>query len=291
MYKKKVVLITGASAGIGLATAKYLIENGHAVYAAARRVEKMKELVAMGGKILEMDVTNNESMEKGIKQIIHENGYIDVLINNAGYGSLGAVEEVDMDEARRQFEVNVFGSARLSQLVIPHMRSRNEGRIVNISSVGARIYEPLSAWYHSTKFALEGLSDCMRLELKQFGIAVVIVQPGFIRTEWDAVAHDNLKKFSFLGPYQALATKLANTHTNFMFKYFASDAERAARTIVRSVQVKKPRGRYVCGKGARTFLLARKIFTDRILDRVLLTVLNIFGSQKKVEKVEQVSLN
>lgn len=279
---KKVILITGASAGIGLAAAKMLIEKGHVVYAAARRVEKMQGLQELGGHVLRMDVTDNDSMQQGINQIIQENGYIDVLINNAGYGTLGAVEEVEIDEARRQFEVNVFGLARLSQLVLPFMREQKKGRIINISSIAARVYEPMGAWYHSTKFALEGLSDCMRLEVKEFGVDVVMIQPGFIRTEWDAVAHEHLRKFSFNGPYSNMAVKLANTQSEFMFKYFASDAERVANTIVRSVDVRRPRSRYVTGRGARTFLLTRKILSDRLLDMVFLTVVNIFGKPKQV---------
>lgn len=287
---KQVILITGASAGIGLATAKMLINQGHVVYAAARRVEKMSVLNDLGGRILKMDVTDDISMEQGVQTIVNECGTIDVLINNAGYGSLGAVEEVEITEAKRQFDVNVFGSARLMQLVLPHMRVKQAGRIINISSIGARVYEPMSSWYHSTKFALEGLSDCMRLEVKHFGIKVVLVQPGFIRTEWDAVAHDQLKKFSFAGPYRQVAEKLANAHNRFMFKHFASEPERVAAKIVHTVNVRNPRPRYVTGKGARTFLLARKLFNDRILDRVLLSVLNIFGRVEESKPVEQVSL-
>ena len=279
---KKVILITGASAGIGKAAAKMLIENGHVVYTAARRVEKMDDLKTMGGHILKMDITSEASINQGIQQLIDEQGTIDVLINNAGYGSLGAVEEVDLEEVRRQFEVNVFGSARLIQLVLPLMRQNKRGRIINISSIGAKVYEPMSGWYHSTKYALEGMSDCLRLELKQFGVDVVLIQPGFIRTEWDQVAHENLKKFSFEGPYNSTAIKLINAQSKYLFKYFASGAERAAKTIIRSVETKNPKPRYVTGKGARTFLLARKTFSDRIMDRILLTMLDTFGKADKI---------
>jgi len=140
----------------------------------------------------------------------------------------------------------------------------------------------MSGWYHSTKFAIEGLSDCMRLELKEFGVHVVLIQPGFIRTEWDTVAHDHLKKFSFDGPYRNIASKLVKTQSDFMFKHFASDAERVAKTILRAVNASSPRPRYVTGRGARTFLLTRRLFSDRLLDRVFLTVLNIFGAEKQV---------
>lgn len=282
---KKVILVTGASAGIGKAAAMLLIENGHTVYTAARRIEKMVELETMGGHILKMDITNETSVKLGIQQLIDEQGTIDVLINNAGYGSLGALEEVAIEEVRRQFEVNVFGSARLIQLVLPYMRKNKQGRIINISSIGAKVYEPMSAWYHATKYALEGMSDCLRLELKEFGVNVVLIEPGFIRSEWDQIAHDNLKKFSLNGPYHADAMKLINAQSNYLFKYFASEAERAAKTIVRSVETKNPKPRYVTGKGARAFLLARKIFSDRIMDHILITMLNVFG------KENQISLN
>lgn len=286
---QKVILITGASAGIGFDAAKMLIERGHIVYGAARRLEKMESLKSIGGRTIKMDVTSEESMKQGVQRIIQETGGIDILINNAGYGSLGAVEEVDIDEARRNFEVNVFGSARLCQLVLPYMRENRKGRIINISSIGARIYEPMGAWYHSTKFALEGLSDCMRLELRQFGVKVILIQPGFIRTEWSFVAHEHLKTFSYNGPYHQIAEKLANAHNQFMFKYFASDSMVIAKKIVKSVEAKRPKTRYVTGKGARTFLLSRKLLSDTLLDKLLLFVLNTFGkSEKKAE--EQVPL-
>src|SRR3954467_7983948 len=131
-----------------------------------------------------------------VDTILAESGQIDVLVNNAGYGSYGALEDVPIEEARRQFEVNVFGLARLTQLVLPQMRSRRSGRIVNISSMGGRIYEPLGSWYHATKFAVEGLSDSLRMELAPFGIQVVVIQPGAIRTEWAAISADSLEATS-----------------------------------------------------------------------------------------------
>jgi NAD(P)-dependent dehydrogenase (short-subunit alcohol dehydrogenase family) len=280
---KKVILITGASAGIGEAAACMLLKKGHIVYAAARRVDKMKALAASGAIVLKMDVCDEQSMRAGVEKIIAEQGGIDVLVNNAGYGSLGALEEVALSEARRQFEVNVFGAARLTQLVLPVMRRKGSGRIINISSVGARLYEPLSAWYHSTKFAIEGLSDCLRLELQAFGVDVVLIRPGFIRTEWDKVAHEQLQKFSSDGPYAGLAELLANAQQGFLFPYFASDANIAAKTIVRSIEARRPRTRYVCGRGARAFLLSRQLFSDRMLDRVLRLMLTTFGKPSKSE--------
>src|SRR3954470_17639690 len=184
----RVALVTGASSGIGAAAARRLHADGFTVYAVARRVERMKDLTDLGIRVEPVDVTDDASMTALVGTILAEAGRIDVLVNNAGYGSYGALEDVPIDEARRQFEVNVFGLARLTQLVLPQMRSRRSGRIVNISSMGGRIYEPLGSWYHATKFAVEGLSDSLRMELAPFGIQVVVIQPGAIRTEWAAIS-------------------------------------------------------------------------------------------------------
>ena len=188
--KNQVVLITGASSGIGKETARLLSQRGYKVYGAARRTDKMKELEQFGVKLLEMDVTDDESMTAGITSIIKNEGRIDVLVNNAGYGSYGALEDVPISEAKYQFEVNIFGLARLTQLVLPDMRQQHSGRIINISSIGGRIGEPHGAWYHATKFAVEGLSDSLRMELKEFGIDVVVIQPGAIKTEWAGIARE-----------------------------------------------------------------------------------------------------
>lgn len=211
---KKVILITGASAGIGKDTAKLLAKEGHIVYGAARRVDKMQELVQYGVRLLAMDVTDDASMIKGVNEIIAAEKRIDVLVNNAGYGSYGAVEDVPLDEARYQFEVNVFGLARLIQLVLPHMRSQKSGRIINVSSMGGKFGEPHGAWYHATKFAVEGFSDSLRMELKQFGIDVVVVQPGAIKTEWGGIAGDNMLKTSGNTAYGNLARMHAKVLQN-----------------------------------------------------------------------------
>ncbi|MFL6021784.1 MAG: oxidoreductase [Marmoricola sp.] len=183
-----VALVTGGSSGIGECTVTELLDAGYTVYTVARRVERMQALAAAGAHVFAMDVTDDASMVAGVERIIAEQGRIDLLVNNAGYGSYGAVEDVPIDEARRQFEVNVFGLARLTQLVTPHMREQKSGRIINISSIGGKFYEPFGAWYHATKFAVEGFSDCLRMELKPFGIKVVIIEPGPIITEWNEIA-------------------------------------------------------------------------------------------------------
>jgi NAD(P)-dependent dehydrogenase (short-subunit alcohol dehydrogenase family) len=165
-----VAFVTGASTGIGFEAAKKLSEHGFTVYAGARRVEKMEPLKAYGVKVLGLDVTDEASMEAAVGTILEAHGRIDVLVNNAGYGSYGSLEEVELAEGRRQFDVNVFGLARMTQLVLPSMRAAARGRIINVSSIGGKMYEPLGAWYHATKFAVEGLSDSLRLELKPHGI-------------------------------------------------------------------------------------------------------------------------
>ena len=160
---ERVALITGASSGIGAATARRLRGLGYTVYAGARRVERMGDVAELGIHAVALDVSDDASMVGLVDRIIGETGRIDVLVNNAGYGAYGALEEVPLAEARRQFDVNLFGLARLTQLVLPHMRAQRAGRIINVSSVGGRIYGPLGAWYHAAKFSVEGLSDALRL--------------------------------------------------------------------------------------------------------------------------------
>jgi short-subunit dehydrogenase len=206
---KKVILITGASAGIGKDFAKYLLQDGHIVYGAARRVDKMEDIRLLGAKVLEMDVTDDAAMINGIDTIIKNEGRIDVLINNAGFGSYGAIEDVPISDARYQLEVNLFGAARLAQLVIPHMRKEHFGRIINISSIGGKLASMLGGWYHASKFALEGLSDSLRSEVEQFGIDVVVIEPGGVKSEWSGIAADNLYKVSGNTNYKSLVDGFA----------------------------------------------------------------------------------
>ena len=167
---KKVILLTGASSGIGYQTAESLAKEGHVVYGAARRTEKMETLKQFGVKPMYLNVTDEESIKSAIDTIIENEGRIDVLINNAGYGSYGAVEDVDISEAKMQFEVNLFGLARLVQLVLSHMRKQKSGRIINVSSMGGRLTTYFGAWYHATKYALEVFSDALRMEVADFGL-------------------------------------------------------------------------------------------------------------------------
>ena len=189
---KKVILLTGASSGIGYQTAEILAKEGHVVYGAARRTEKMETLKQFGVKPIYLDVTDEESIKSAIDTIIVNEGCIDVLINNAGYGSYGAIEDVEINEAKMQFEVNLFGLARLVQLVLPHMRKQKSGRIINISSMGGRLTSYFGGWYHAIKYALEAFSDALRMEVADFGIDVSLIEPGGIKTEWGIIAADKL---------------------------------------------------------------------------------------------------
>ncbi|HET9631495.1 MAG TPA: oxidoreductase [Terrabacter sp.] len=265
----KVALVTGASSGIGESIALHLVESGWTVYAVARRVERMAALETRGVITFAMDVTDDASMVAGIDRIITEQGQIDALVNNAGYGSYGPVEHVPLDEARRQFEVNVFGLARLTQLVIPHMRTRRRGRIVNISSIGGKIYEPLGAWYHATKFAVEGFSDSLRVELAPFGIDVVVIEPGPIISEWNTIARDNMVEHSVGTVYEDLARRMAVMFERIDTPRMSSGPEAVAEKVLKALEAANPATRYPAGRGARAIVTARRLLPDRALDVVL----------------------
>lgn len=267
--EKKVVLITGASSGIGMATAQLLNEKGLQVYATARQVEKMQILQQAGIHVLAMDVTQEESMVSAVQTIYQEAGKIDVLVNNAGYGSYGALEDVPIAEAKYQFEVNVFGSTRLIQLVLPTMRTQHAGRIINVSSIGGRIGEPHGAWYHATKFAMEGLSDSLRMELKQFGIDVVVIQPGAIQTEWNRIARENLIKISGSTAYRDLVHKHSRILENADKR--GSQPAVIAKAIEKAIMARHPQTRYAAGAGAKPVLFIRKILSDKAFDKLMLS--------------------
>lgn len=264
-----VALVTGGSSGIGESTARALLARGFTVYAVARRVDRMLELASEGVHTFAMDVTDDASMVSGVERIIEEQGRIDVLVNNAGYGSYGAVEDVPIDEARRQFEVNVFGLARLVQLVTPHMRAQGSGRIINISSIGGKFYEPFGAWYHATKFAVEGFSDSLRMELRPFGIKVVLIEPGPIRTEWNEIARDSLLERSGEGAYASYARHAYGVMERFDEPSRASTPEEVADKIVKAALAKRPAARYPVGRGARTITTSRDLLPDRVFDEVV----------------------
>lgn len=266
---KKVALVTGASAGIGEATVKRLLAEGYDVYAAARRLDRMVGLSDLGAHPIGLDLTAESSIMAAMERIQAEAGRLDVLVNNAGYGSYGALEDVPMEEARRQFEVNLFGAARLIQLALPMMRAQKSGKIVNVTSVGGKIWEPFGAWYHSTKFALEGLSDCLRLEVKPFGIDVIVIEPGAIRTEWTPIAQGSLLAQSGQTVYAPYARAHAKMFEKAAASTMPSPPETVADIIGRAVTARRPRTRYAAAGGAKFILFLNRLLSDRLQDKLM----------------------
>lgn len=260
-----IILVTGASAGIGKATARTLLQQGHTVYVAARRVEAMQDLQALGAIPLRMDITREADVVAVVERITRDHGALDVLVNNAGFAIYGSVEETSMEDARGQFEVNLFGMARLTQLLIPAMRERGRGTIVNVSSMGGKIYTPLGAWYHATKHAVEGWSDALRIELQPFGIEVVVIEPGIIATEFGDVMTQPMLDRSGQGPYGKLAHAIAGSKSPM------SQPTVVAQAIARAVQARRPKTRYVAGNMAKPLMFVRKYFGDRVYDRLIMS--------------------
>ena len=269
-----IILVTGASAGIGRATAELLLKNGARVYAGARRVERMKDLEALGARILALDVTDETSVKAAAETILRDEGRLDVLINNAGYGAHGAVEDVPLAEARRQFEVNLFGLARLTQLFLPAMRAAGRGTIVNISSIAGKITMPAGGWYHASKHALEAYSDALRLEVGQFGIKVIIIEPGPIKTEWDKTALVNLEKYSGAGPYAPMVKRLTEKF-RAGYRSGAPGPEAVAEVILKALRSFCPAARYPVPFKASFILFLKWLLPDRLLDLAIRRLLKI----------------
>ena len=264
----RAVLITGCSTGIGRATAQRLASDGHVVYASARRLEAIEDLA--GCKKLALDVTDEASMAAAVKTIEDAEGAVGVLINNAGFGLHGAFETTPLEEIRRQFETNVIGLARLSQLVLPAMRAQGWGRIVNISSMGGKFSFPGGAFYHGTKHAVEAMSDVMRFELKPFGIDVVVVEPGIVGTQFADTALGTVVDDE--GPYASFHRGLEKTFHNAYegpLSRFGVGTESVARTIAKAVTAKRPRTRYVVPAAIRAMVLVRRVLPDRAFDLLL----------------------
>lgn len=265
-----IALVTGASSGIGKATVREFLRRGITVYAAARRLEKMEDLKQEGARPIRLDVTDEASVEEAVRAITAEAGPVRYLINNAGYGAYGAVEDVELSEARRQFDVNMFGLAALTRAVLPAMREQRFGRIINISSIGGKIYTPLGAWYHATKHAVEGFSDALRLEVRQFGIDVVVIEPGAIQSEWEGIAADSAQRMSGSGAYADFTEKtVRRMKSAYDSGGKPSPPEVVARTIVGAALAGRPRTRYATGRNARMLLFLRRVLSDRMFDRVV----------------------
>jgi short-subunit dehydrogenase len=260
----KTALVTGASSGIGAATARRLHGAGYVVYAGARRVERMQPLADLGIRVRALDVTDDPSMTSVVDEMIADNGRFDVLVNNAGYGSYGAVEDVPISEGRYQLEVNLVSLARLIQLALPHMRESGAGKIINVSSMGGHFGEPLGAWYHASKFAVEGFSDSLRLELYEFGIDVIVIEPGAIRSEWGGGAVESAELYSG-------STVYANQVKQMRALYAQADRmgrepEIVADVILEAASAARPKARYAVPFSARAIIAAVHLVPDRLMD-------------------------
>jgi NAD(P)-dependent dehydrogenase (short-subunit alcohol dehydrogenase family) len=267
---KPVALITGASAGMGKDFALRLLSEGYVVYGAARRMERMRDIETAGGIALAMDVTDDATMVVAVDRIILEQGRIDVLINSAGYGQMGALEDVPIDAGRRQMEVNLIGAGRLTQLCLPHMRERRFGKIINISSIGGKFASPLGGWYHASKFALEGYSDALRMEVRPFGIDVIVIEPAGTDSEWIPIAIEEAERYSAKGAYSKLVSAL---RTSSAWKRKMPSPTVITDLVVKALRAKRPRTRYHGGTGAGVILFLRRHLSDRMFDRIIMSTM------------------
>ena len=275
MPMPKVILITGASSGIGFDAAQALGRQGHKVYGAARRVEIMEPLRDSGVVPLRMDVTNEASMQEGVRTILEAEGRIDVLINNAGYGYFGAIEITPMEDARRQLEVNIFGLARLCQLVLPAMRAQGSGRIVNTSSIAGKVVLQFGGWYNISKYSVEAFSDALRMEVKPFGIDVCIIEPGGIHTDWGLIAARHLRENAAGTAYEEAAMKEASLLEFAYSGRWLSSSAVVTRAILRAVNCRHPRTRYRIGLGSRIMPFLHALLPARWWDALIRRFLKI----------------
>lgn len=269
----QIVLITGASSGIGYATAELLARNGYKVYGGARRVEKMKPLKEYGVVPIELDVTDQESARAAVKTVILAEGKIDVLFNNAGYGSYGPIETVSLEEAQMQIDVNVIGVARMTQLVLPHMRKQNAGRILITSSVGGKITSYLGGWYHVSKFAVEALGNSIRMDTEKFGIKVSIIEPSGVLTEWGIIAANHLDEAGKGTAYEEECHKVAEYYrkgyTARKQNATFNSSEALAELVKKAIEAEKPKTRYQDSMLAKMSVLMSKLCSDRFLDNMI----------------------
>jgi NAD(P)-dependent dehydrogenase (short-subunit alcohol dehydrogenase family) len=270
----KTAIITGCSSGIGQATAARLgRRDDWTVYATARRPETLSELESAGCRTLALDVTDAASMVAAVDAVTADSGRIDALVNNAGYSQSGATETLDVDDVRRQFETNVFGLLRLSQLVLPTMRSQGDGRIVNISSMGGKLVFPGGGAYHATKFAVEAFSDAMRFEVAGFGIKVIIIEPGLITTNFDQTAVGSMD-LDAGGPYAEFNRTVASATQDVYkgpMKRLGGPPEAVAKVIEKALTTRRPRTRYTVTASATMSIMSRRLMTDRMWDTAMRT--------------------
>ena len=275
MNKQKVILVTGGSSGIGFEAAQRLARMGHKVYAAARRTVLMEPLVADGVTPLALDVTDDASRRQCVDTILKAEGRIDVLVNNAGYGYFGAVECVPLEDARRQLEVNVFGLAEMTRLVLPAMRNQHSGRIVNIASIAGIAVFPFGGWYNVSKYSVEALSDALRIELKPFGIDVAMIEPGCIKTEWGIIAADHLDECSRGTAYEQPALREAAAMRWAYKGNFITKPTRVAQAVVRAATSRCPRTRYRLGTASFSVTVLHALLPARWWDALLRNIMSI----------------
>lgn len=263
---KKVIIVTGASSGFGKDAVKELLNRGHVVYAAARRVSAMEDIKKEGAKILSLDVTNDDQVEAAIKEVIKNEKRIDVLVNNAGYGGYGMVESVSIEEAHKQFEVNVFGVARMMRAVLPYMRKQKSGTIINMSSVVGKVSSPMIGWYSASKHSVEALSNAVRAEVKSLGIKIAVIEPGAMNTGFLDVALKQIKTVKNAPEYQANADAFLKT---FKKNYAnAPGPEKVVKTIVKIAESNNPKTRYAVGTDSKAAIFMTKIFSDKMMDNI-----------------------
>ena len=271
---RETVLVTGCSSGIGRATAERLAQ-GRTVYATARRLDSIRDLEGRGCRLLELDVTDEESMRAAVAKVEEAEGAVDVLVNNAGYSQSGAVEGVSPDDVRRQFDTNVFGLIRMSQLVLPGMRRKGSGRIVNIGSMGGKLTFPGGGLYHATKYAVEAISDALRFEVAGLGIAVILIEPGLIRTRFGETAVGSIGGGEGDGgPYAKFNREVARATKDVYegrLSRFGAGPEAVATTIERAIGSRRPRARYPVTASARLFMAQRRLMPDRLWDAAMAT--------------------
>lgn len=260
---------------MGKHTALSLIKEGHIVYGGARRVEKMKDIVDAGGNILPLDVTKRDSITKAFETVLSEQGRIDVLWNNAGYSLTGAVENISYEEVKSQFDVNLFGLAEMTKVVLPTMRKQGKGTIINTSSIGGRMHMPMmQSWYHASKFALEGWSDALRMELEPFGIDVVLIEPSGVSTEFIEILSKNLIERSQGTVYENETIRVAQGLVNTNNPKNMSPTSVIVKTVQKIIKSKKPKTRYVVGKNARLIVFLRSVLSDRVYDKLMRRMTN-----------------
>jgi len=270
----KAVLVTGCSSGIGRSTAELLAGKGWTVYASARKLDSISDLEARGCRLLEIDVTDEDSMRAAVTKVEEAEGAVGVLVNNAGYSQSGAVESVSPEDVRRQFDTNVFGLIRMTQLAVPGMRRQRWGKVVNVGSMGGKLTFPGGGLYHATKYAVEAISDALRFEVASFGVDVILVEPGLIKTRFGETAAETVGGEQADGPYAEFNPAVAKATKEVYdgpLSRLGGGPETVAKTIERAISSSRPRARYPVTPSARIMMAQRRLMPDRLWDKVMRT--------------------